>query len=120
MLKTKMISLMMMLFFLASCASFSESRFGFRRGMEDSEVQEFVSRIRPSQAMLANDYKYACFLKDRQKYQLAIEEFEKILAVDPAHVQSLNAAGICYDRLGDYDKGISCYKKAIELTFRSN
>lgn len=54
-------------------------------------------------------------MKDKKKYRLAIEEFRKALSLDPEHVQSLNAMGICYDQLGEYSQAIKSYEKALQI-----
>jgi tetratricopeptide (TPR) repeat protein len=84
-------------------------------GTTDKETKSFVSKVRPYKGTPSNFYKFGCYLKDRKKYTLAIEEFQKVLAIDPYHVQSLNAVGICYDHLGDYNKAIISYKKSLQI-----
>lgn len=110
--------MIVMAFFIASCSSVNESRLRFwgkTGGIERDAVKTFISSVRPNNGTLGNHYRFACFLKERRKYESAIAEFEKVLAINPGHVQSLNAMGICYDNLGDYSSAVKCYKRALEI-----
>lgn len=49
------------------------------------------------------------------KYELAIQEYEEELRLDPAYVQGYYIVGICYARLKNYDKAIESLKKAQTL-----
>ena len=53
-------------------------------------------------------------LKKRQ-YQKAILLFQKVLAIDPAHVQSYGNIGLAYSGLGKNKLALECLDKALEL-----
>ncbi|MCF8096123.1 MAG: tetratricopeptide repeat protein, partial [Desulfobacteraceae bacterium] len=113
--KKKIISLMIVFLFLASCSSVNNWRFSYFEKMDDSEIKAFMEGVRPDRSSVPGYYKYACFLKDRNRYRAAIQEFEKVLALDAGHVQSLNWIGICHDRLGNHETAITFYKRALQI-----
>ncbi len=52
----------------------------------------------------------------RGKYDPAIEEYNKALALDPNNGFFLNSLGYAYKYKGDYQKAIECYKKYASLS----
>ncbi|TET83002.1 MAG: tetratricopeptide repeat protein, partial [Desulfobacteraceae bacterium] len=39
----------------------------------------------------------ACYFQESKKYSLAVEEFNKVIRIDPTHVKAYNGLGVSYD-----------------------
>jgi len=48
-----------------------------------------------------------------------VEAYDKVLAIHSRNTRALMWKGFCLDKLGKYDKGLECYKKAIEINPRA-
>jgi Flp pilus assembly protein TadD len=57
----------------------------------------------------------ACYHQERGKHKEAIEEFKKVLLIDPAYLKAYNGLGVSYDLLGDFTRAIGSYKMALSL-----
>ncbi|MEM9847721.1 MAG: tetratricopeptide repeat protein [Bacteroidota bacterium] len=42
-----------------------------------------------------------------KKYKLALRAFDKVLKLNPDHIASYRASGICYELLGSHAKALS-------------
>jgi superkiller protein 3 len=67
-------------------------------------------------ALSAEEY----FTKGNNAYEngfneLAIEYYQKAVAIDPNHAETYHNMGDAYDNLNNYDEAIRCYKKAIDI-----
>lgn len=60
-------------------------------------------------------YRLACAYQERNQHQAALEEFKRVLRLDPAHAQSYNGMGISYDRLGNHSRALGCYTAALKI-----
>ncbi|MGC1548521.1 MAG: sulfotransferase, partial [Rhodanobacter sp.] len=92
------------------------ARIGLARDvLDDAEILlEAVLKIAPDYR--AARYDYACVLLERHLYQRACEEVEKLLAVDPLHLdyQALYASASV--GLGAHDRAITLYRKLLQET----
>ena len=95
---------------------------GARRGIWDSPLKavsgasgiaEFFAGIRPAKGNPESHYLLACYYQDRGKNREAIEEFKKVLAIDPEHVKAINGLGVSFDLLGEYALANEFYKLAL-------
>jgi len=110
------------LFLLSGCAApknmagwFPPWGFGQRHcGLEDKDTMSSASRIRHCEDV-ASMYRKACYLQKRKKHRLAVEEFKKIIRVDPLCVKAYNGMGVSCDLLGDFTLAMGSYKKAVML-----
>lgn len=57
----------------------------------------------------ANDYMAS------SDYKNALKLFKKSLNLNPNYIQSIEATALCYSRLGDHNKAVEMYTKAIDL-----
>lgn len=48
----------------------------------------------------------------------AIQSYQKVLELDPNHIEAYNNLGILYQEIGDLDKAYQSYQKAIEINPR--
>jgi tetratricopeptide (TPR) repeat protein len=84
-------------------------------GLTDKDVAQFVSNMRRPQGNPDSHYLLACYYQEGGRYKEAIEEFEKVLLIDPDYVNAYNGMGVSYDLLGDFPMAIESYEKALEL-----
>jgi tetratricopeptide (TPR) repeat protein len=60
------------------------------------------------------------FTRGRNAYEnnfneLAIEYYQKVIAIDPNHVKAYNNMGITYINLGNYDKAMRCHQQTLDI-----
>jgi Tfp pilus assembly protein PilF len=60
-------------------------------------------------------YRLACIYQEKNQHQMALEEFKRVLRLDPNHAQSYNGMGISYDRQGNYSRALGCYTAALKI-----
>lgn len=60
-------------------------------------------------------YRLACVYQEKNQHQMALEQFKRVLQLDPNHVQSYNGMGISYDRLGNSSRALGCYTAALKI-----
>ncbi|MBI4567588.1 MAG: tetratricopeptide repeat protein [Planctomycetes bacterium] len=51
-----------------------------------------------------------------RRYTEAIEEFDRVLSIDPEHAGANNNKGIVYMQKGEYDRALENFDRAIELS----
>ena len=78
-----------------------------------SSIAEFFAGIRPAKGNPESHYLLACYYQDRGKNREAIEEFKKVLAIDPEHVKAINGLGVSFDLLGENALANEFYKMAL-------
>ena len=54
-------------------------------------------------------------LYNEKKLYLSKKKYEEIIVLDPQNLQSFNNLGLIYKNLGEIDKSINFFKKAIEI-----
>ncbi len=81
----------------------------------DAEVTRFVSKVRTQQGNPDSHYLLACYYQDRGKHREAIEEFRKVLFIDPNYAKAYSGLGVSYDLLGDFSKAAEHYNYALKL-----
>ena len=60
-------------------------------------------------------YKTGIDLYDQQKYDEALQFFDKALAINPSYVNALNSKGLALDHLQRYDEAIQFFDKALAI-----
>ncbi len=60
-------------------------------------------------------YKTGIDLYDQQKYDEALQFFDKALAINPSYVNALNNKGLALDHLQRYDEALQSFDKALSL-----
>ncbi|MCU0631534.1 MAG: tetratricopeptide repeat protein [Methanolinea sp.] len=53
------------------------------------------------------------------KFQDAIECFDRVIEMDPSHVEAWREKGICLKELGRYEEALQCFNRALELNGKS-
>ena len=101
-------------FFILSCTNemsvIKEKNFGLQKNME-----QFFSQVRKSQGNPESHYLLGSYFQERGRHQEAIEEFQKVLLIDPNYVKAYNGIGVSYDLSGDSLKAVEAYQKAIKI-----
>ncbi len=64
-------------------------------------------------AWLVNGYSYLAL----ERYEFTYNAFTQAFSIDPAHADSAFFLGLTNKRLGDYDRAVSFYERAIENGF---
>jgi len=49
------------------------------------------------------------------KFQDAIECFDRVIEMDPTHVEAWKEKGICLKEMGRYEEALQCFNRALEL-----
>jgi tetratricopeptide (TPR) repeat protein len=52
---------------------------------------------------------------DNQKYEEALQYYDKVLAIDPSSVNALNSKGLALDHLQRYDEAVQTFDKALAI-----
>ena len=104
------------LFFILSCSSM-QNILGWSKspGSRETAISQLLSNTRPHQGNPDSHYLLACYYQERDRHKEAIEEFKKVLFIDPGYVKAYNGLGVSYDLLGEYSKAIDFYKQALNL-----
>lgn len=67
-----------------------------------------------------SDWEKAVSLYKQEQYQLAINEFQKVVAEFPSHADSWKFVGLSYFQLKNYDQAIAPLEKALALKRAEN
>jgi tetratricopeptide (TPR) repeat protein len=104
----------LVLFFIISCSNeisvIKEKNLGLQKNMV-----RFFSQVRPSQGNPDSHYLLGCYYQERGSHREAIEEFQKVLLIDPNYVKAYNGMGVSYDLSRDSSKAIEVYQKALKI-----
>lgn len=81
----------------------------------EAEIYRLLSNVRPHQGNPDSHYLLACYYQETGKHKEALEEFKKVLLIDPNYVRAYNGMGVSYDLLGDFSNAIELYKQALKI-----
>jgi len=117
----KLVSLLVsesfLLFLIISCSNeisvIKERNLGLQKN-----VVRFFSQVRPSQGNPDSHYLLGCYYQERGSHREAIEEFQKVLHIDPNYVKAYNGMGVSYDLSKESSKAIEVYQKALKINPR--
>jgi Flp pilus assembly protein TadD len=104
----------------AGCASQERPSFPrgsghYRNAPAAAQVKNFFAQVRHPAGNPEAHYRLASWYLGRGKYREALQEFEKVVAVSPDHVEAYNGMGVSWDRLGDFARAAACYEKALQI-----
>ena len=102
-------------FILFSVTNCSKIRYWGYATPNSNDLSQFISSIRPVSDDVEAKFRLAMHFQKRGKHKIAIEEFRKVIHMEPAHVKAYNAMGVSYDYLGHYDLAIESYNCALKL-----
>jgi tetratricopeptide (TPR) repeat protein len=83
--------------------------------LSEKDIVQFFSSTRKSQNNPDSHYLLACDYQEKGRHRKAIDEFEKVLLIEPNYVEAYNGIGVSYDLLGDFLKAIEYYETALRL-----
>jgi len=78
-------------------------------------MDSMPSRVRPCRGNAEAHYQLACYYQDRHRHREALEEFKKILTINPNDIRAYNVIGISSDALQDFPRAFLAYEKALKL-----
>jgi Flp pilus assembly protein TadD len=81
--------------------------------IKNEDVAQFFDSIRPHKGNIDSIYGLARHLQERKKHKLAIEEFKKVIGLNPTFAKAYNAIGVSYDMLGEFPHAVQSYKAAL-------
>jgi tetratricopeptide (TPR) repeat protein len=121
----KQIGVMTLIFFvlfnlsLWSCAS-SSQRQGWIKGLDPEETnpkvaKNFFRSLRPTGGNPESHYRLACYYQERGDHREALEEFKKVVLIDPGNAKAYSGMGVSYDQLRDFVRAMECYERALAL-----
>ena len=104
------------LVFVISCTSI-KNILGWSKSSDsrDPSISQFFSDMRPHPGNPNSHYLLACYYQERGRHKEAIEEFRKVLLIEPTYVKAYNGIGVSNDLLGDFDTAIKYYNMALSL-----
>jgi len=105
-----------LLFLIISCSSV-QSILGWSKSYDsrDAEISRLLSNVRPHQGNPDSHYLLACYYQERGKHKEALDEFKKVVFIDPNYAKAYNGIGVSYDLLGDFSKATEYYHYALKL-----
>jgi tetratricopeptide (TPR) repeat protein len=82
----------------------------------NQRINQTITRVQKTDVLSAEEY----FTKgsnahENGKYELAIENYQKALAIDPNNIVTYVNMGIAYMGLSDRNEAIRCYQKALAI-----
>jgi tetratricopeptide (TPR) repeat protein len=105
-----------LLLFIVSCSGI-KNILGLSKSSDSKEtiISQFLSNMRPQPGNPDSHYLLACHYQERGRHKEAIEEFRKVLLIEPTYVKAYNGIGVSNDLLGDFHTAIKYYKMALSL-----
>lgn len=71
--------------------------------------------VRPWLGNAEAHYQLACHYQDRSRHREALEELQKVVAINPQDIRAYNGIGISCDALKDFPRAFLAYEKALKL-----
>ncbi len=84
-----------------------------QRAGGDSDLSQFFSSIRRAPGNPDSHYLLGSYYQERGQHREAIQEFKKVIAIEPAYVKAYNAIGVSYDLLGFFAQAIVAYEAGL-------
>jgi tetratricopeptide (TPR) repeat protein len=81
-----------------------------------TRASAFMSQVKPAKGNPDSHYRLGVYYQGRGKYEEAIEEFRKTIAIDPKHVFAYNGLGIAYDSLKERARAREAYRMALAIS----
>jgi tetratricopeptide (TPR) repeat protein len=108
---------------LSGCSTFKNTAHYLGLGEPDApryavthqQLVDFVSGIRPVRGNPDAHYRLAGYYLERGLYREALDEYQKVTAIDPAYIKAYNGMGIVYDALKDYGRAAQAYEMALSI-----
>ncbi|WP_161946221.1 LytR C-terminal domain-containing protein [Desulfonatronum thiosulfatophilum] len=86
-----------------------------RTTMTDQELRRLVASARPFIRNPQMHFRQGLYFQARGQHKLAVDEFAKVLLLEPDHIKALNAMAVSCDKLENYEQAVGLYKQALSL-----
>ncbi|WP_028571495.1 LytR C-terminal domain-containing protein [Desulfonatronum lacustre] len=83
--------------------------------MSDQELRRLVASARPFIRNPEMHFRQGLYFQTRGQHKLAVDEFAKVLLLEPDHIKALNAMAVSCDKLENYEQAVALYKQALSL-----
>lgn len=79
------------------------------------EVEEKQGKDRPLVTEILHHFNSGVALYHQKEFSKAIQAYQKVIQLDPAHVEAYNNLGIIYQALGEMERAFEAFQKSIEI-----
>lgn len=101
---------------LTACSQWGgKSREALSDAPQGKLLADFFSGVKRVEGNPDSHFLLACYYQGRGRHRDAIDEFTKVIAIDPKNAQAFNRLGVSYDNMGKFQDAALCYQKALEL-----
>lgn len=114
--QTKLLPLLVGGVLLTSCAHFQSKQEAADKGMK---IESTMS-VSGANAKAASMYQLGRYYQGQNRFEQAIDAYQKSLAADSGYAESYNGLGVVYSRQGKYEQAIAQFKRALELAPRAD
>jgi len=103
--------------FLTGCAGLKQwfSYNSVFDGANKTALEQFNRNVRPVFGDADAQYRLARHFQKQGRHKIAVEEFIKVLKIDPEYHRAYNGLGVSYDRLRAFDLAAYAYAQALAL-----
>jgi tetratricopeptide (TPR) repeat protein len=116
------VCLVLVMTFATGCSYRSGDMYSDWRGVNtnryvitDEDIQTIIANTRPSPRNLQAHFRQGLIFQARGQHKLAIDEFNRVLMIDPSHTKAHNAIGVSLDNVGYYEAAVRHYQTALSL-----
>jgi tetratricopeptide (TPR) repeat protein len=103
-----------LILYSSGCSTTGSIRWGKLGGAsEDSDLSQFFAGIRRAPGNPDSHFLLGSYYQERGQHREAIQEFKKVIAIEPAHVKAYNAIGVSCDLLGFFAQAIVAYEAGL-------
>ncbi len=125
MYKTKLVSVIVLLFVLFTCSVYASESEGDADENSEKAIRTYNSGIdhmhKAKQILIVGDsafaynYRATSDAKAKKEYEKAVNDFKETLDLDPTMKEAYNNLGFCYRKLGKLEESLKSYKRALKL-----
>ena len=83
--------------------------------IDEKDLKKFMTTVKPIKGNADNQYKLARHFQKLNQHEIAVEEFIKVLKIDPDFYNAYNALGVSYDYLKQHDSALDAYRAALKI-----
>lgn len=79
-----------------------------------TEIGKALQGVRPYEDP-THYYRKGCYFQQIKKHRLAVQEFKRVVLINPSHVEAYNGMGVSYDLMGDFSNAVASYREALKI-----
>ena len=91
-------------------------RYGLKLGYDEKAIQEFREAIKYDDKNWQARYRIATDHFNKKHFQEAIEEYKKVIQLNPEYTNSYSLMGEAYMEIGELNLAVDIFNTAIKLT----